>query len=186
MVHVIRVAKKGFNVLKPEEKRKELSIKTTPAPLLYAIALTYLFGAKKQLDRYKIAALTLKKKPVMGVYECLHEASTLFEDLCTVGKYIEKCKEQHELHKLWFDVRNHIRHDVREEFDDETSLRKNNRAKRLKIDPQLQTDIEFSNDSIKIGEKVIEVNIINSYLAWAEKIIFSTLDEAKKRGDLVI
>jgi hypothetical protein len=185
MVNVIRVSKQGFNVLNSKEKRKELPTEKLLPHLLYALALTYLLGAKKQLERYKIATLTLEKSPINRVYACLHEASTLFEDLCTVGKYVEICKDKNELHQLWFDVRNHIRHDIREEFDNESSPRKKSRADRLKIAPQLQTDIEFTSDSIKIGESVIEINIINNYLEWAEKVIFSVLNNAKKRGDLV-
>ena len=116
------------------------------------------------------------------MYDCLHEASTLFEDLCTVGKYIEKCGEKHKLHKLWFDVRNHIRHDIREEFDNKTSLRKSSRAKRLKLNPKLQTDIRFDPKFIKIGGVTITIDQINDYLDWADKIISDVLSEAKKKG----
>ena len=183
MDHGIKVSKQGFNVLNTDSERTDKSRNNSSLPyLLYALALPYLLGAKKQIKRYQVATLTLTEKPVSGVYECLHEASTLFEDLCTVGKYAEKCGNKNELHQLWFDVRNHIRHDVREEYDNETDSRKNKRAERLKLDPKLQTNIGFTTDSIKIGGTIVNIDQINTYLDWAENIIANILDDAKKRG----
>ena len=101
-----------------------------------------------------------------------------------MGKYAEKCGNKNELHQLWFDVRNHIRHDVREEYDNEADSRKNKRAERLKLDPKLQTNIGFTVDAIKVGGTVIEIRQINSYLEWAEGIITDILNEAKKQGYL--
>ena len=150
--------------------------------LLYALALAYLLGAKTQVKRYQIAASTLEKKPVNGIYQCLHEASTLFEDLDTIGRYAEKCGSKNDLHPLWQDVRNHIRHDAREEFDKESSYRKNKRGERLKLDPKLQVEIRFTMEAIKVGGTVIEISQINAYLQWAENLIMGTLNDAKKKG----
>lgn len=150
--------------------------------LVYALALTYLLGAKTQVKRYQIAASALKKKPVNSIYQCLHEASTLFEDLDAIGKYAEKCGSKNDLHQLWLDVRNHIRHDVREEFDKESSYRKNKRGERLKLNPKLQVDIGFTIETIKVGGTVIEISQINTYLQWAENLIMGTLNDAKRKG----
>lgn len=181
----IKVSKRGFNVLNIDKSRtKNFQEKRILPHLLYALALPYLNGAKKQAERYQIAALSLKEKPVIAVYECLHEASTLFEDLSTVGKYAEKCGHNNDQHQLWFDVRNHIRHDVREEFDNEDDLRKNKRAARLKLDPRLQTNIGFTENSIKVGGVTIELHQINTYIKWAESIIVGVLNDAKKKGEI--
>jgi|SRR3989344_1785899 len=182
--HGIKVAKQGYNVIAIENDRIESSIKKSPSHLLLSLALPYLLGAKSQVKRYQEAALTLQRRPVWGVYDCLHEISTLFEDLCTVSKYIEKCGKKKEIHKLWFDIRNHIRHDIREEFDREDDSRKNKRLQNLKIDPKLQTSIGFAVDSIKIGEIIIKINQIETYLKWAENIISNVMNEAKRRGDI--
>lgn len=183
MAHVVKISKQGFNVMDANKKRSKKLNNKGPLPhLLYAIALAYLLGAKKQVKRYQAVAVTLKRRPVQGVYDCLHETSTLFEDLCTVGKYIEKCGEKHKLHQLWFDARNHIRHDIREEFDSETNSRKSRRAKRLKLNHKLQTNISFTPSSIKIGGIVIKIDQITVYLDWADKIISDVLNEAKKKG----
>jgi hypothetical protein len=117
----IKVSKQGYNVTDTNSKRDNSPRNNSVLPhLLYALALPYLIGAKTQVKRYQIAASYLNERPVNGVYECLHEASTLFEDLNTIGKYAEKCGSENELHQLWLDVRNHIRHDIREEYDNES------------------------------------------------------------------
>lgn len=179
----VKISKQGFNVLQKDSERNADSSERSVLPhLLYAIALPYLLGAKTQVNRYQLAASTLKEKPVISVYNCLHEASTLFEDLVTVGKYTEKCGHKNDLYKLWLDVRNHIRHDIREEFDNENDKRKNERAKRLKLDPRLQTNIGFTTDTIKVGGTTIEIEQINTYLEWAENVIAKVLAEAKANG----
>ena len=116
--------------------------------------------------------------------ECIHEISTLFEDLCTVSKYAEKCGNTNDLHKLWIDVRNHIRHDIREELDKEDDKRKNDRSIRLKLNQKLQTSIGFSPELIKVGEIEIEISQISSYLDWADKQISDVLNKAKKAGQI--
>lgn len=185
MAHVIKVSKQGYNVMDTNVTRSRQPKNKPALPhLLYALALPYLLGAKTQVKRYQTAASTLQARPVLGVYECLHEASTLFEDLNTVGKYAEKCGSSNEMHQLWLDVRNHIRHDIREEYDNEISSQKNKRAKRLNLNPKLQASLEFDPQSIKLGETVITMEQINLYLRWAEDIITKVLNEAKKKGHI--
>lgn len=183
MTHVIRIAKQGFNVLNINGDRSEESLnKITPSHFLSVLALPYLLGAKTQVKRYLFATLTLRKNSVFGVYECLHEISTLFEDLCTVAKYIEKSGNKNKLHQLWFDVRNHIRHDFREELDNENNQRKNERAIKLKLNPRFQVDIEFSGDSVTVGNIIIEIKQVSGYLNWADNIIATILEDAKNKG----
>lgn len=176
------MAKQGFNVLDSSLARSKKRSVGTPPHLLYAVALTYLLGAKKQVIRYQEAAKTLKERPVLGVYDCLHEFSTLLEDLSAVGKYIEKCGTTNKLHQLWFDVRNHIRHDIREEFDNESSSRKESRAKHLNLNSKLQTDIRFNTNSVIVGGTTIKISDINTYLEWADKTISDVLNKAKEDG----
>jgi len=114
--------------------------------------------------------------------QCLHESSTLFEDLNTVARYVKKCGYSHESHELWYDIRNHIRHDVREEFDNQHDERKKQRAKRLNLDQKLQIDISFSNDVIRIGNIIVKISDIEIYLAWASKIFEKILSDAQKDG----
>ncbi len=180
----IKISKRGFNVIDLNQERRNSSTTSSPPHLVYALALPYLQGAKIQVKRYQIAASTLEKRPSGGVIDCIHEASTLFEDLCTVSKYAERCGNIHKHHKLWLDVRNHIRHDIREELDNDDNSRKNGRATRLRLDPKLQTSIGFSLDLIKVGETEIKINEIVEYLDWADKVIAKVMNEAKDKGQI--
>jgi hypothetical protein len=177
----IKVSKRGYSVIDLDQERKGNSAKGSPPHMAYALAMPYLYGARIQIKR---AASVLKQRPSGSVMECIHEISTLFEDLCTVSKYAERCGNTHHHHKLWIDVRNHIRHDIREELDNEDDKRKNQRAARLKLNPKLQTSIGFSPELIKVGETEIEISQISSYLEWAEKIIAKVIKTAKVAGQI--
>ncbi len=182
MKHVIRISKRGFNVLDIDGKPKEgTSDKAILPHMLQILAWPYILGAKKQVRRYSLA-IALNKNAVEVTNECLHEISTLFEDLCTIGKYAEKCGQKHKMHQLFLDVRNHIRHDFREEFDVDTKSYKNARRERLKLDPRLQTDISFEVNSIKVGGIRIEIDEINTYLAWVEQIMTTIMNKAKEKS----
>lgn len=180
----IKVSKRGFNVIDLEQDRKIVKNADSSFHLRYALALPYLQGAKKQIARYQHVATNLEKKPRESVIECIHEASILFEDLCTISKYAEKCGDKHELHELWLDVRNHIRHDIREELDKENDSRKNKRAQRLKINDKLQTSLSFSLESIQVGGVDITMEEIVSYLMWADKVITNVIKKAKENGQV--
>jgi len=179
----MRISKKGFSVLDKTLPKKTI-IDSTPEHVENAIANTYLLGANKQLIRYLEAIATYKKQPIICTYHCLHESSSLFEDLATIAIYFKKHDHNNNLHKLLIDIRNHIRHDVREEFDKESSYRKNERAKRLNIDPTLQTNIEFDIDGIKVGEIKITIKEISDYLIWAGNILSKSFKEAKEKGQI--
>lgn len=181
----IKVSKRGYSVTDLNQERKGNHTNVSPTHMAYALSLPYLYGARTQIKRYQLAASALKKNPSGAVLECIHEISTLFEDLCTVSKYAEKCGNKHELHKLWLDVRNHIRHDIREDLDKEDDKRKNDRSIRLKLNEKLQTSIGFSPEVIKVGETEIEVSQISSYLDWADKIIAEVIKKAEESGQLV-
>ena len=148
--------------------------------LLYSVALSYLQGAKTQVARYKDAVKI--EHAVTKVQVCMHEASCLFEDLTTVAKYAQMCGDQNELHALWLDVRNHIRHDIREEMDNEDSKLKSGRAQRLGLNPKLQMEISFTDTSIKVGSTIIELTKIEAYISWAEGVIEKNIIEAIDNG----
>ncbi len=181
----IKVSKKGFNVIDSDEQlepsdQPKKEIKTDY--LRYTLALPYLVGAKNQIERYRKAAQKLQGSPTIGVIECIHETSTLFEDLSTLAKYATRHGHENMNHSLWFDVRNHIRHDTREEFDDESDKRKIDRARKLKLDLKLQTEICFSINSIKVGGIIITIKQIQDYLHWLEGVMADVLVDAKEKG----
>lgn len=183
MSYGIKVSHNGFDVIDLNKKRSQKSPSNKALPnLLSSLALPYLLGAKTQVERYQKAAFLLQLRPAISTMDCLHEASTLFEDLNTVVVYMRKCGKDHKNHQLWVDIRNHIRHAVREEFDKESDLIKNERARRLELNPKLQISVGFDRDVIKVGGTVVEINEINAYLIWAEDIIAKILSKAKKDG----
>lgn len=178
----IKAAKKGYSVL---DKIKSKSIdfsKSTPNHIHYGLALPYLNGAYLQLERFHNVILESKIDAPNIVISCLHEVSTLFEDLSTVAIYVKMAGQDNNLHKMIIDIRNHIRHDIRENFEQEDENRSICRAKRLKIDPTLLTSINFEVDTITVGETVIKILIIKNYLDWAKVIIQESLDDAKDKG----
>lgn len=183
MSHGVKISHKGFNVTDLDKERSVKAVSKTVLPhLLSGLALPYLLGTKTQVKRYVFAASQLKAKPTMATMSCLHEASTLFEDLNTVVIYMRKSGKDHKDHQLWMDIRNHIRHSVREEFDKEDDSVKNERAKRLKLNSKLQISIGFDTDAIKVGGTLVELSEVNKYLVWAESVIADILAKASVDG----
>ena len=176
----IKVSKKGHNIdgsvgEVPTSKRPD-------AHILYSLAIPYLMGANVTLERYRQAAISLKDAPVKGVQMCLHEASTLFEDLATITKYAKMCGENHRYHDTWTDVRNRIRHDFREEFDKEDRKWKNMRSEKLGLNEATQTDISFSEERIKVGSVIITLKDEQDYIMWAAELFNKTIDQARRKG----
>lgn len=187
MKSVFQVAKVGFDVVKDREKIKhgierKGKLKKSNYHLLQALGLAYFYGAKSQVFRYREASLELDTSGAKAILVCLHEFSCLLEDLVTVGRYLEKCNRKHKLNTLIVTMRNHIRHDIREEFDNETYLKKIKSLKKLNIPNHLQTDITFDKEYIRIGDKTLSLEEIDNYLYWAEKNIIKIFDEAYDKG----
>jgi len=179
----IKISKKGFNVIsdgKNPSIKKAMPYKVDHIHQL--LALPYLQGARSQLKRYIEATEVLRNNPSSGTFLCLHEISVLFEDLNTVAKYIERCGNDDKMRELWRNIRNHIRHDFREEFDNEEGKNKVRRSTYLKLDPTLQVDIAFEKSSVRFGTRIIELSQVRRYLDWAEKIITRTLKKARQEG----
>lgn len=183
MNYGVKISHKGFSVIDLDKERSAKVVSKNVLPhLLSSLALPYLLGAKTQVERYVFVASQLKNRPSISTMGCLHEASTLFEDLNTVVIYMRKCGKDHKHHQLWMDIRNHIRHAVREEFDKEDDSAKNERAQRLSLDPKLQISIGFDTDAIKVGGTLVELSEVNKYLAWAEGVIADILVKASEDG----
>ncbi len=183
MAYGIKVSKKGFDVIKDESEikpniaEKQVS-QSDDYHLLQTLGLAYFYGAKLQLVRYREISSKLESEQVDAVLKCLHEFSCLLEDLVTVSKYLGKCGKQHKLNSLIVDMRNHIRHDIREQFDDESDCRKIQKLKSLKIPDHLQTYITFDVKYVRIGDKQLSLVEIKDYLDWVEKNMIQIFDEA--------
>lgn len=159
------------------------------AHILLSLAVPYLNGAYEQVKRYEIAASQLTPQNAAdAVSVCLHEISSLFEDVCTVSKYVsELCGYKNEKHQLWLDARNHIRHDVRENFDTtskDDAKRREKRLARLGISDKLQSSIGFDKNRISIGTTIITMDEVKAYLSWASRIITGIIEKAEAEGKI--
>lgn len=159
------------------------------AHILLSLAIPYLNGAYEQITRYEATASQFTPQNAVNIVNiCLHEVSSLFEDVCTVSKYLsELCGYKNEKHQLWVDIRNHIRHDVRENFDttnQRDAERREKRLQRLGISDKLQSSIGFDKDRISIGSTVIAMDEIKEYLAWASHIIADIVEMAEAEGKI--
>ncbi len=188
MGYGISVAKKGCDVIKGRPKKEmppDALIKERKTDhIVWTLALPYVKGAKKQLNRYTEVAKELHQyNAVDSVLDCLHEISCLFEDLAGIQKYCEKSgSESHSLSDLIIVIRNHIRHDIRENFDEEEDERKVKRHQKLSIESHLQTEIGFYPDAVKIGNTKITTAEIQDYLDWADEKLKNVFEEAAKAG----
>lgn len=150
--------------------------------LAAAMARPFVDGAKVQLKRYVEAQAWCKHDPIGGANQCQYELSSLFEHLATVVAYLKYCGVEDSHDQVFTDVRNHIRHDVREEFDkDETN--KAARAKRLGLNPKLQMDISFLDDGVRVGSTTITNKEISGYLHGADMIVDTLLAGGKVEMD---
>lgn len=181
MGFVLKISKKGYDVLKPDTPRSEKNPVESKLPhLMYAVAITYLDGASTQLKRYQEAATAQSKDDVMTTYRTLHELSNLFEDLGALAKYTGLCGHPHELSSLLIDIRNHIRHDLRDNFDEDIAQRK--RAETLGIREAYQAEFSFGVDAVSVGSTIITAADIVNYLAWAANAINDVMAEAYEKG----
>ncbi len=189
MPPVFKVAKQGFDVFKDNEESFSKAQIHNKKKLdnIYpysAFALIYWEGAVTQVLRYKTVFQKLKKgnKNLNLVLACLHDTSCLLEDLNTVSIYLSKCGEKHELNSLIRTMRNHVRHDIRERFNDTAYSRKIKAHKKLEIASHLQTDMIFYSEYIQIGEKKLYIKDVQKYLNWAWKCMVKEWDSAFEKG----
>lgn len=177
MNYGLKISKKGENVIDISSEHDE-AVGGNISHVYSALAIPYLNGAVDQVKRYKNASAKLPSNPIEGVNKCLHEVSCLLEDLATISHYLERKGVSHPLHELWTQSRNHIRHDVRENFDVDSDRRKRLRLEYFEIDPTLQTCIGFDPNGFNIGNKTIDLSLISEYLAWASKIIADIMSKS--------
>jgi len=148
--------------------KKKPSNLTKQPHLGAAMIKPFIAGARIQLERYLEAQRFFKTYETGGIDRCLYEMSSLFEHLATVARYLELsgitglpiCQQI-------FDVRNHIRHDVREEFDKDGKV-KSERAKRLGLNPKLQMQLGFSDGGVTVGTTALTARQIGNFLDVAE------------------
>ena len=131
------------------------------------LAHTYVLGARQQLLRLSRALPYVKHDPINGVNTCLYELSSLLEHVNTVIKYLDACGISHDDSQLFHDIRDHIRHDVRENFDIETKL-KTRRATALGLNSEMQFQVSFPQDGILVGSTHVKLSRFAAFINFAD------------------
>lgn len=154
-----------------DKKSENTPLHKTPHAIATFIK-PFIMGARAQLRRYLEANEAANKYKLMDMhYECLYEASSLFEHLATVATYLGNAHINLKLNATIKDFRNHIRHDARGEIDN----RSDKRAKRLGLQEGLEVGIEFPPEGIKIGTTELTASQIGLYLDMAEMSAYGLL-----------
>lgn len=138
--------------------------------LASGLCMPFVIGARTQVERLLNAQQLLKHDPINAVYRCHHETSNLFEDLATIIQYLNLCNITTKDDQLYKDVRDLIRHDVREEFDNDEK-RKKARAQRLGMNPKLQFELSYDIGTVKAGGTMIHLKDISHFINLAEQTI---------------
>lgn len=141
-----------------------------------AMIKPFITGARVQLERYLEAQRLVSAHKVNGAWidRCLYELSSLLEHLSTVSIYLKLCGVELPIQQTIIDIRNHLRHDVREEFDEDKKT-KQERAKRLGINPKLQMELVYIDSGVKVGTTELKANQISLFLDMAEMTAYAML-----------
>lgn len=184
MSHGVKISEAGSDIVKgrnTENTTPDHSMETL-SYMISGIALPYLRGASVSLQRFNEASQ--KEKNIEFVYDCLHEASSLLEDLDTVDRYIIMCGEKHELHDKILNMRNHIRHDMRDNLTHESNDGRRKRAKKLGIDEHLIVSISFDVGTIYIGKTSLTSSEIVEFLIFADSVFSSLVENGIAKGKI--
>jgi hypothetical protein len=150
--------------------------------MVSSFGIAFVFGAKLQIERYKTAYAAVKYNAQIGTLSCLHEALTLLEDLDTLSWYTQKCGSTHPLNKTIRNMRNHARHDIRENINDESNEGRKKRAKQLGIHQNLMVHIGFDADAIKMGTTILTLEAVAQYIDWAATILNAVIANGVRAG----
>ncbi len=179
----LKVSKTGHSVSDPDALPKggEQAADITKE-MVSTLSLAFVIGASEQVLRYKEAYSKTEANSPTGVMHCLHEALTLLEDLDTLSWYTQKCGETHDLNKTIRNMRNHARHDIRENIDHESNDGRRKRAKQLGVHQNLMVHIGFDENAIKMGNTMLTIGEAEQYIAWATGVLAKVMAGAVKAG----
>lgn len=181
----IKISKQGYdvkNMQKTPTKANKKAGMTLPY-MLSSLAMPYLQGAEVTLKRYTNAS-QLVKKDVNYIFSCLHESSSLLEHLDTVDRYVIMCGQTHKLHEKILNIRNHIRHDLRDNLSQSSNKGRKQRARKLGIDERLLVHISFKEESIDVGKTSLKVSEIVEFMKYADELFKQHIKEAQAKGQI--
>lgn len=180
MPHGVKISQAGYDLNNGKGSSEPDRSDETLRYMVSGIAVPYLRGASVSLQRFSDASK--KEKNIEYVYECLHEASSLLEDLDTVDRYVIMCGQKHVLHEKILNMRNHVRHDLRDNLTHESNEGRIKRAKKLGINEKLLVSISFDVDTIIIGKTTLFITEVLEFLVFSEMVFGSLMEEAMAKG----
>lgn len=144
----------------------------------------YVLGVERQIARFRrrYKQLVEEQWNTSHHYEILHEISTLMEDLEVLSVFMKERGHRHKHHKLWAQVRHHIRHDLRDTKPTDHQKRQTKaRAKYLDLG-NFFTAITYNSDEITFGKQVVKISDIKEYIRWVKSnLVFeSPIPESPK------
>ncbi|PKL31367.1 hypothetical protein CVV43_02575 [Candidatus Saccharibacteria bacterium HGW-Saccharibacteria-1] len=176
----VQISQSGYDLDKDKRSGEPDRSVETLRYMVSGIAIPYLRGSSISLQRFSEASK--KEKNIAYVYECLHEASLLLEDLDTVDRYVIMCGQNHELHEKILNMRNHIRHDLRDNLTHESNKGRITRAKKLGVNENLLVSIAFDVDLIIVGKTKLTTAEVLEFLNFSGKVLNSLIDEGRLKG----
>lgn len=184
MDYGVKVSAPGYNIEGQEVKPGSDAPSVDPT-MVSTIAIAFIYGAKASLQRYQEAARATKKD-VNHIYECIYESSNLLENLDIVDRYMEMCGQPHGLPVNIRDMRNHIRHDLRDNLSQPENRIRANRAKNLGLHESFLISMAFDTDKIKIGATTLTLVDAMRFIHDAENffsnIIRTAVDAGRIKG----
>jgi hypothetical protein len=179
----VKISSEGYDIQGKESKKNVDSPPSSnvTSHMISGIAVAFLYGADVSLKRY-VEAASKAESDANYVYECLHEVSSLMEHLDSVDRYMIMCGVTDHLHSTILDIRNHIRHDLRDNLSHESNKGRTQRAKKLGINQKLLVHIGFSADAIKVGTTILKVSDIAAFIKTAEQTFMPIIQDGIEAG----
>ncbi len=137
------------------------------------LCMPHIIGARLQIERYLSVQPKLRFDPIGAGYICLHEVSALLESLDILRRYLKSLNLELWDEKLKIkDSRNAIRHDTREEIDNQNNLKQRlKRAQNLNTSPEFIFNILFHGDGFTVGGHRLYLPDIYHYINSAERVV---------------
>ena len=176
----IKISAPGYDVNGQGVESSSNTPYVDPA-MVSIIAAAFIRGARAALRRY-VEAAQATKQDINNIYTCIYESSNLLENLDIVDRYMEMCGQPHSLPVNIRDMRNHIRHDLRDNLSDPENRIRTNRAKNLGIDEAFMVSMAFDTDEIKIGATSLMVEDVTVFIDEAERFFSNTTRAAVDAG----
>lgn len=149
--------------------------------LIASVAIAFVYGAEMALRRYVVAA-EATKQDTNHIFECIYETSNLVENLDILDHYMSMCGQTLNAPFNIRVIRNHIRHDHRENLTAPDNAPRTRRADALGVDNRLLVSMGFEPQMIKIGSTLLSISDARAFIEEASKYFHGVTQVAIDKG----